>query len=68
VADVLVLPSAPPLVHRVAERDARVGIGESERAPGAEVSEGTRVRAEPASTPASTRRSAQMALIAFPTE
>src|SRR5438309_617894 len=30
MADVLVLPSATPLIHRVAEGHARVGIGESE--------------------------------------
>ena len=48
MADVLVLPSAAPLVHRVAEGDAPVGIGESERASGAEMSESARVRTEPA--------------------
>src|SRR5690242_19058617 len=47
MADVRVLPSAPGLVHRVAEGDARVGVGEPERAAGPEMSERARVRAEP---------------------
>src|SRR5690348_18300283 len=47
MADVRVLPSAPELVHRVAEGDARVGVGEPERAAGPEMSERARVRAEP---------------------
>src|SRR5215813_5622709 len=42
VADVLVLPPASALVHRVAERQPGVGIGEPERAAGAEVPEGAR--------------------------
>src|SRR5262249_34386852 len=45
-AAVLVLPPASPLVHRVAERHPGVGIGEPERAAGAEVPEGARARAE----------------------
>ena len=48
MAHVLVLPSTPPLIHRISESDARIRIGESERAAGAEVSEGPRARTEPA--------------------
>ena len=39
MADVLVLPAAAPLIHGVAERHTRIGIGEPERAAGAEVAE-----------------------------
>ena len=46
MAHVLVLPALPALVHGVGEGDVSIGIGEPERAAGAEVAEGARVRPE----------------------
>src|SRR5437867_7578715 len=46
MTNVLVLPAAAPLIHGVAEADARVGIGEPERSAGAKVPERTRIGTE----------------------
>src|SRR2546428_10314565 len=46
MADVLVLPAGASLVHGVAEGHARVGVGEAQRAAGAEVAERARAGAE----------------------
>ena len=46
MTNVLVLPSAAPLIHGVGEGDPCVGIGESERAAGAKVAERARVGTE----------------------
>lgn len=58
MTNVSVLPAAAPLVHRVAEGDARVGIGEPERAAGTEVPERARVGTERALDPWRTRSKA----------
>jgi hypothetical protein len=46
LAHVPVLPAGAALVHRVAKGESRIGIREPQRAAGAEVSEGARVRAQ----------------------
>ena len=44
MAHVLVLPPGAALIHGIAEGNPRVGIGEAERAAGAEMTEGARAR------------------------
>ena len=46
MAHVLVLPTLPALVHGLGEGELSIRIGEPERAAGAEVAEGARVRPE----------------------